>query len=115
MLLLHYAVVRPIGPLPSPPVELIARRRTAGRSGALIPVAKDHPALLEVVWRHFDRYAVAGKGLYPILLHSSRGVGDQRVTVVKLNAIAGVWQNLGDETLELQKLFFRQFTILWSE
>jgi hypothetical protein len=90
MLLLQYAAVRPIGPLLSPSVELIARRRSADRTGSFVPVAEDHPPLLQVVWRHFDRYAVTGKRLYPILLHSSRGVGDQRMSVVELNAIACV-------------------------
>src|SRR5712691_3097178 len=87
-----------------PPAELLALRRTAA-AGALVLVAEDEPALLEIVGRHLDRHAVAGERLDPVLLHLARRVGDDGLPGVELHAKARVGQNLGDQTFELDQFF----------
>src|ERR1700688_507556 len=92
------------GPLSAP--ELLPLRRPAGRSGALVLVAEDQPALLEVIRRHLDGDAVARERLNAVLLHLAGRVGDDHLPGVELDAIARVRQDFGDETFELDQLFF---------
>jgi hypothetical protein len=92
----------------STPPELLALRRPVARRGALVLVAEDQPALLEVVWRHLDGDAVARESLDAVLLHLAGRVGDDFLPRIKLNAVAGVRQDLGDETFELDQLFLCQ-------
>ena len=99
----------------SPSAELIALRGAADHTGSLVPMTKDQSSLLQIIGRYFDRYPVPGKRFYPILFHPSGGVGDEGVSVIELNAIAGVGQYLSYETLEFQEFFFRQFMILLND
>src|ERR1700688_3492717 len=92
------------GPLSAP--ELLPLRRPAGRSGALVLVAEDQPALLEVIRRHLDGDAVARERLDAVLLHLAGRIGDDHLSGVELDAIARVRQDFGDETFELDQLFF---------
>src|SRR5262249_47177201 len=85
---------------------LAARRASGGRAWTLVLVAEDQPALLEVVRRHLDGHAVAGQGLDAVLLHLARGVGDDLVTCIELYAVARIGQNFGDQSFELDQLFF---------
>ena len=82
-------------------------RRTARRSGAFIFVAENQSPLLQIVGRYFDGYAIPGQCFDPILFHSSGGVGNELMSVVELNAVTGVGQYLGHETLEFQQSFLR--------
>src|SRR5277367_3122175 len=90
--------------------ELAAARRCttrcAGGAGALVLVAKDQPPLLKVIWRHLDRHPIARQRLDPVLLHLARGIGDNLVPGIELHAIARVGQDFGDQSLELDQLFF---------
>src|SRR5712691_1033867 len=89
------------------PPELLPRGRTAHRRSALVLVAEYEPALLQVVGRHLDGDTIARQRLDAVLFHLARGVGDDHVAAVELNAIARVRQDFGDEALELEQLFFR--------
>src|ERR1700759_2778796 len=60
-----------------PASELLALRRPAHRRGALVLVAEDQPAFLEVVRRHLDGDAVARQRFDAVLLHlAGRVVAD---------------------------------------
>src|SRR5689334_3765399 len=76
------------------------------RGGPLVLVAEDQAALFEVVGRHLDGDAVAGQRLDAVLLHLAGGVGDDLVPGVELHAVARVGQDFGDQSLELDQLFF---------
>src|SRR5271156_578245 len=93
------------------PAKLIALRRTTGRPGPFVLVAKDQATFFQIIRRHFDGYPIARKSLDPVLLHPAGGVGNKRVAVVELNAIPRVGQYLDHQTLELQKFFFRHVLI----
>src|SRR5438445_1606909 len=80
--------------------------RSAGRTGALVLVAEDQPPFLEVVGRHLDRHPVARQRLDPVLFHLAGGVGDDLVPGIELHAITGVGEDFGDQSLELDQLFF---------
>src|SRR5208282_4602774 len=103
---------------PSPPesnsatTKLVALRRPTDRRRPLVLVAKDHATLFQIVGRNFDGHPIAGQRFDAVFLHPAGGVGDQRMSVVELNAVARVGQDLGDQSLELQEFFFRHVTIL---
>jgi hypothetical protein len=75
-------------------------------------VAEDQAALLEVVGRHLDGDAVAGKGLDAVLLHLAGRVGHDLVPGVELNAVPSIRQDLEDNALELHQFLFRHQVIL---
>ncbi len=77
--------------------------RTRSRTIVLMP--EDQSPLFQIIGGHFDSDAIPGQGFDPILFHPTGGVGDELMPVVELNAITGVRQDLGHETLELQELF----------
>src|SRR5262245_17829233 len=83
--------------LPAAALWAAARRTAGGRTRALVLVAEDQPALLEVVWRHLDRDPVAGQRLDAVLLHFTGGVGDDLVACVELHAITCVGEDFGDQ------------------
>src|SRR4030088_455833 len=89
-----------------PPSELLSLRRPPHRGGALVLVAEDEPALLEVVRRHLDGDAVARERLDAVLFHLAGRIGDDPLPGVELDAIARVRQDFGDKTFELDQLFF---------
>src|SRR5476649_2136418 len=80
--------------------------RPTGTGGTLVFVTENQPALLEVIGRHLDRHPVSGQRLDPVLLHFSGGVGHDLVACIELHAIAGVGQDFGDQSFELDQLFF---------
>jgi len=92
----------------SPPPELIALRRAADGCGSFVLVAEDEPAFFQVVRRYLDRHPIAGQGFDPVLFHFAGGVGDEDMTVIELNALAGVRQYLQDQALEFQEFFLCQ-------
>lgn len=59
----------------------------------------------------FYRHAISDQGFDPILFHSSGGVGDELMSIVEPNAVTGVGQYLGYETLELQLLGHAMFLV----
>jgi hypothetical protein len=99
----------------SSPPKLVTLRRTAQRSGAFVLVAKDQSSLFQIVGRYFYRHAIPGQGFDPILFHSSGGVGDKLMSVVELNAVTGVGQYLGYETLEFQEFFLGHVMFLLNK
>ena len=78
-------------------------------------MTKDQASLFEVVRRHFDRDSIPGQRFDPILFHSSGGVGDELMSIVELNAVTGVGQYLGYETLELQQFFLGHVMFLVND
>src|SRR5262245_15768127 len=95
----------------SAPSELAAALCPALRSGArrsrtLVLVAEDQAAFLKIVGRHLDGDAVAGQRLDAVLLHLAGGVGDDFVPCIQLHAVARVGKDFGDQSLELDQLFF---------
>jgi hypothetical protein len=89
----------------SPPPKLMAPRRTRARSGTIVLMAEDQSPLFQIIGGYFDSDAVPGKGFDPIPFHSSGGIGDELMSVVEPNAITGVRQYLGHETIEFQEVF----------
>src|SRR5207253_3538444 len=69
-------------------------------------VTEDQPPFLEVVGRHLDRHPVARQRLDPVLFHLAGGVGDDLVPGIELHAITGIGEDFGDQSLELDQLFF---------
>jgi hypothetical protein len=63
-------------------------------------------ALCEVVGRHLDRDAVAGKDTNTVLFHSTGSVGHDLVAIVEFHSTAGVWKDLLDDAFEFQHFFF---------
>src|SRR5580692_10139197 len=106
------AILEAVGSHGSPPAELVALRRAAQRSGALVLVPEDQSPLFQVIGRDFDSDPVAGQGLDAVLFHPSGRVGDELMAVVELNAETRIGQDFGDQALEFQKFFFRHVMIL---
>ena len=100
---------------PLPPPKLVALRHTVQRSRAFVFVAEDQSSLFQIVGRYFHGYAIPGQSFDPILFHSSGGVSDQLMPVVELNAITGVGQYFGYETLEFQQIFLRHLIFLLNQ
>jgi hypothetical protein len=96
----------------SPPPKLVTLRRTAQRSGAFLLVAKDQSPLFQIVGGYFYRHTIPSQGFDPIPFHSSSGVDDELMSVVEPNAVTGVGQYLGHETLEFQESFLRHVMFL---
>src|SRR3984893_6165448 len=94
------------GCLPAP--ELAARRCTTRASAArpLVLVTEDEPALLQIIRRHLDRHPIARQRLDPVLLHLAGGVGDDLVSGIQLHAVAGIGEDFGYQSFELDQLFF---------
>src|SRR5215510_10769114 len=89
-----------------PAAELRSLGRGARhRGGALVLVAEDHAALLQVVGRHLDGDAVAGERLDAVLLHAAGGIGDDLVAIVEQDPIARVRKDFRHHAFELDQLF----------
>src|SRR5262252_8628801 len=86
----------------SPPPKLVTLRRTAQRSGAFVLVAKDQSPLFQIVGGYFYRHTIPSQCFDPIPFQS----------VVEPNAVTGVGQYLGHETLEFQESFLRHVMFL---
>ena len=97
---------------PSSPPKLVTLRRTAQRSGAFVLVAKDQSPFFQIVGGYFYRHTIPSQGFDPIPFHSSSGVGDELMSVVEPNAVTGVGQYLGHETLEFQESVLRHVMFL---
>jgi hypothetical protein len=89
----------------SAPRELATLRRTARPAGTFVLMAKDQSPLFQIVGRHLYRHTVPGKCFDPILFHFSGRVGNELMSIVKLNAVTRIGQYLGHKTLELQQFF----------
>src|SRR5689334_15629648 len=90
-------------------------RAAAGAAGggrALVLVAEDHAALVEVVGRHLDRDLVAGQHADAVLAHLAAGVGDDVVAVLELDAEAAVGIDVDDDALGFEQSFFRHAVTL---
>ena len=59
-----------------------------------------------IIGRHLDRHPVAGQRLDPVLLHFARGIGNDLVAGVELDAIASIGKDFGDQSFELDQFFF---------
>ncbi len=84
----------------------VAAAGGAGLAGDLFP--EDDPALGQVVGRHFDMDAVADDGPDAVAPHLSGRVGDDPDLVVQRHSEPAVGQDLVDDALDRQQLFFRQ-------
>jgi hypothetical protein len=69
-------------------------------------VAEYEPALFEIIGRHFDRDTVACQRFDPVLLHFAGGIGNNLMPGIELHAIACVREDFGDQSFELDQLFF---------
>src|SRR5690348_9479263 len=79
---------------------------TGGSARTFILVAENQPAFLKVVGRHLDRNPVARQRLDAVLLHLAGGIGHDLVAGVELHAVARVGKDFGDQSFELDQLFF---------
>src|SRR6202011_208461 len=97
-------------PRHSPAAKLAARRRaTRGAATAtrtLVLVTEDEPAFFKIIWRHLDRHPITRQRLDPALFHLAGGVGDDLVSRVELDAVAGIGEDFGHQSFELDQLFF---------
>src|SRR5216683_3506079 len=91
-----------------PAAELAARRCTTRGSAtrALVLVTEDEPAFLQIIGRHFDRHPIARQRFDPVLFHLAGGVGHDLVPGIELHAITCIGEDLGDQSFELDQLFF---------
>src|SRR5664280_3818792 len=91
-----------------PAAELAARRCTTRSSTTrtLILVTEDEAAFFQVIWRHLDRHPIARQRLDPVLFHLAGGVGDDLVSGIELHAITCIGEDFGDQSFELDQLFF---------
>jgi len=79
-----------------------ASARSGGSaSRPLVLVAEYQSALFQVVWRHLNRDPVAGERLDPVLFHLACGIGDDFVPRIQLDAVAGIREDFGDQSFEL--------------
>src|SRR5579872_4354927 len=83
-----------------------ATLRAPGVARALVLMAEYQPAFLQVIGRHLDRHPVACKRLDPVLLHLAGGIGNDLVPGIELHAVARVGKDFGDQSFELDQLFF---------
>src|SRR6185437_8212108 len=89
--------------------ELTARRSAPGSAASartFILVAEDQTSLLQIVRRHLDRHPVAGQRLDPVLFHLAGSIGDDFMPGIELHTIAGIGKDFGDQSFELDQLFF---------
>src|SRR5579883_1588048 len=70
-------------------------------SGTLVLVAEYQSALFQIVRRHLNSNPVARERLDPVLFHLAGGVGDDLVPCVQLDTIAGIGEDFGDQSFEL--------------
>src|ERR1700676_4669858 len=93
-----------------PAAKLAARRRTtrgaATATRTLVLVTEDEPAFFKIIWRHLDRHPVTRQRLDPVLFHLAGGVGDDLVSRIQLDAVAGIGEDFGHQSFELDQLFF---------
>src|SRR5258707_4372999 len=93
-----------------PAAELAAGRCAAGGSPAtartLVLVTEDEPALFKIIGRHLDRHPIARQRLDAVLFHLAGGVGNDLVSGIELHAITCVGGDFGDQSFELDQLFF---------
>src|ERR1700690_2590105 len=84
----------------------LGARGTASSARAFVLVSEDQSAFFQIVRRHLDRYPVARQGLDPVFLHLACGIGNDLVPCVELDAVAGIGEDFGDQSFELDQLFF---------
>jgi hypothetical protein len=84
----------------------------AERSGSFILVSKYQSPLFRIVRRYLHRHAIARQRLDPVSFHPAGGIGNELMDIIELNAVSGIRQYLGDQTLEFQQSFFRYVTLL---
>src|SRR5215469_8836291 len=77
------------------------------RRGAVL-VAEINAALGEIVGRHLDRDAVAGKDADAVLLHPAGGIGQSFVAVVEPYTKPRIGQELKHRALEFDQFFLCQ-------
>ena len=79
------------------------------RSAARFDVTEHDTALVQVVRRQFKRDFVASQDTDVVFLHPARGVGDQLVAVVEVDAETQFRQHFGDEAIHFDEFFFCHF------
>src|ERR1700741_3331763 len=85
-----------------------AVRAAAGRLARTFGlVAEYQPPLFQIVGRHLDGDAIPRERLDAVLLHLACGVGNDLVPGIQLHAVARVGEDFGDQSFELDQLFFR--------
>ena len=84
----------------------VAAAGGAGLAGDLFP--EDDPPLGQVIRGHFDMDAVADDGADAVAPHLSGRVGDDPDLIVQRHSKPAVGQDLVDDALDGQQLFFRQ-------
>src|SRR5258705_4308264 len=93
-----------------PAAELAARRRaargSAATAGTLVLVTEDEPAFFKIIGRHLDRHPIARQRLDAVLFHLAGGVGNDLVSGIELHAITRIGEDFGDQSFELDQLFF---------
>ncbi len=70
--------------------------------------AEDDPAFAQIVWGHFDMYAVSNDRSDTVATHFACGVADDAMFIIEGYAKASVGQDLVDLALHRNELFFRQ-------
>src|SRR6516225_7035456 len=95
-----------------PAAKLAALRRaalsTSGTAAArtLVLVTEDEAALFQIIGRHLDCHPVTRQSLDPVLLHLAGSIGNDLMSRVQLDAVAGIGEDFSDQSFELDQLFF---------
>src|SRR5258707_10606348 len=83
-----------------------AERGSPPTAGTLVLVTEDEPALFKIIGRHLDRHPIARQRLDAVLFHLAGGVGNDLVSGIELHAITCVGEDFGNQSFELDQLFF---------
>src|SRR5215472_15840364 len=82
------------------------RAARGGGAGTLVLVTEDQATFLEVIGRPLDCHPIARQLLDAVLLHLAGSVGHDLVAGIELHAVARVGEDFGDQSFELDQLFF---------
>src|SRR5579872_6059831 len=83
--------------------------RTWPGARAFVLVAEYQSALFQIIGRHLDGDPVARERLDPVLFHLAGGIGNDLVPRIELDAVARIGEDFGDQSFELNQLFFSHF------
>lgn len=83
------------------------------RRGLFVP--EGDAALGKVIGRHFDIHLVARQNADAVLAHLARGVGQDFVAIVQLDAEHGVGKDFGNDSFKLEQVFFGHLHSFWFD
>lgn len=86
--------------------------RTRTHRATVFQVTEDDPSLVQIIGRQFQGDLVTRQDLDEVLLHAASRVGDQRVTVIQVDAKTRIRQDFGNLPLHFNQFFFGHLVFL---